>query len=589
MDYFVFCGLKVRPWSDLDVIDHQGVPPWMKEQKGTKADFLMQVLENTMKSLKLSDHRKRYIRHRVWMNMFDSVGEYYRVCEIIIPTLGVPFDRQDEYDLPEKYRTKSMDFITVQGVDFKNLKVREKLNGSVLHRHEVGDEVWLVGMGSKFLCSGGEVELLEYTENGLFNLRAHRVDIGGVKVDPHPYVLYDQRDTTWAEGYVMQYQGEDYKVKRIPTIEIERGTRGAWEVAREKGKWVYLWPRPGKSTIDLDKAELHISQFVSVSALAPITVRPALVGGYDIKEIGDVFNMSVEGTEVVRSSRRPIAREVVSSKVVLFDDDATYLLDEKGKMLDLVGGKVEMGEDSYEAISRESVEETGILLNGAKKLGIFQRTTQGVAYTTFIYLAPLFLNLEMDKLVRMGYADFEGTSPWVKEMYDFVKSVVGSMRNLRSFWSGITERRSLPVVPKKQIDVQITKEDVLRDIVAEKPLVPAFLRSRLRDQGFHVGRRELLRMARTPGTGLFFNAETKLIERDDLLFPHSLDPAEVREKKRLIALRRNKDRSDRIGVRTRKKLKRENDCADPVLQEVQLVDDEDANFGNVPSVYVKGA
>jgi len=116
------------------------------------------------------------------------------------------------------------------------------------------------------------------------------------------------------------------------------------------------------------------------------------------------------------------------------------------------------------------------------------------------------------------------------------------------------------LLPRKRVDVQSTKEGVLRNIVAERPLVPAHLRSRLRDYGFHVGRGELMEMARTPGIGFVFSAKTKLIERD------------------------KKERSDRVSIKTRKKQRRDIDYVDSSLQEVQPENDDDVNLDNAPIV-----
>jgi len=508
MDEFDFDKMIESELGELCVEDHEGIPQWLVEKKKEKAPVIMSILVMTMNTLKLTVERKRYIRHRFWQQLFDSVGEFFRICEVIVPTMGGCDPEYDEKDLPMSFSTKSLDYLTLQELNFETLKVREKKNGSPLWRYEDGEECWLIGMGRKFKTKG-DVSLAEYSHDGVFNLAGGRVfDV--IEFKAHPYCLFSQKKD-WDEGYVILHHAMELKVKRVPTIEILREGRGVWEVYYSEGKWVYLWPRPGKSYVpDLSAAKLMYDTYVSVSVVqsdrASAVYNPAFQA---VQSVGDVYNVLLNEKRVVRSHRRPLAQEVVSAKVILYDQTSLYYLDEVGKMFDLVGGKVELGESSEEALLRESIEETGMRVVGASKLGIIERVTNGIVYTTFMYIAPYFLNKPMKNLVQRHGFSLEGVSPWVLDFHKFIRSQIPVFSRMNEVWGQLSAKRVQKFDDLKVV-VPVTLSGVVEGVLQAQPMYSDEVRRRLRDLGFPMGRTDLNRLVRGPGSMIKINEEGRM-------------------------------------------------------------------------------
>jgi len=559
MDDFDFDKLIESKLEELCIEDHEGIPQWLVEKKKDKAPVIMSILMMTMNTLKLTVERKRYVRHRFWLQLFDSVGEFFRICEVIVPTMGGCDPEYEEKDLPMTFSTKSLDYLTLQELNFETLKVREKKNGSPLWRYEDGEDCWLVGMGRKFRTKG-DVSLAEYSHDGVFNLNGGKVfDV--IEFKAHPYCLFSQKKD-WDEGYVILHHAVELKVKKVPTIEILREGRGVWEAYYSEGRWVYLWPRPGKSYVsDLSAAKLIYDTYVSVSVVQSDRVSAVYNPSFQaVQSVGDVYNVLLNDKRVVRSHRRPLAQEVVSAKVVLYDQTSLYYLNEIGKMFDLVGGKIELGESSEEALLRESIEETGMRVVGASKLGIIERVTNGIVYTTYMYIAPYSLNKPMKNLIqRHGYS-MDGVSPWVSDFHSFIRSQIPTFSRMNEVWGQLSAKRVQKFDDLKRV-VPVTLSGVVEGVLQKQPLYSDEVRRRLRDLGFPMGRTDLNRLVRGPGSMIKINDEGRMELRKST--ERLADVGKKKSEQKAVALTcREKAREKRKEKKRKKKKDVFEDCDD---------------------------
>lgn len=96
----------------------------------------------------------------------------------------------------------------------------------------------------------------------------------------------------------------------------------------------------------------------------------------------------------------------VGAKLLLFGPEGqTYLFKDKGKDLDLIGGRVESGETSYEALVREVKEESGYVGVAPRRFGISVANTPQGQFYSVMYAAPLPDNFPREQLVAIrGYA-----------------------------------------------------------------------------------------------------------------------------------------------------------------------------------------
>jgi len=393
-------------------------------------------------------------------------------------------------------------------------------------------------MGMKFQVAT-DLELIEYSHQGLTNIWGKGCFLADLKVKGHPYRPYGMRDDTWAEGYVLRHEGQDWKVKRVPTVERMWGDM-PWESYVSDGKWVKLWPRPGKNVLPENKQKESLQSYVAVTMLNPKIQMGGSKDGECVK-VGDVYNISVGGEVRVSSGPKLKEREVVSAKVVIFDNHRSYVLQEEGKMLDFVGGKIEIGETSLEALRRESKEDTGIVVAGSQHVGVVERNTQGVVFSTFLYVAPYEMNRHMKNLVCLDHRDYKGVTSWVPDFYDFLGKAVGPFVKMRGFWTRMSGRES---AVRKKIAKVTSAEKLAYDIVVKRKSVSiASLRGRLRDNGYSFGRGNLKQLVSQPDSGLE-------IKDGQVVVKEEVSLTEVDE-----------------------------------IDQSLLNDDEDMNYGNVPTAH----
>ena len=125
----------------------------------------------------------------------------------------------------------------------------------------------------------------------------------------------------------------------------------------------------------------------------------------DRKEIfkGHIFNIYHDMVEIADGSIRP--REIVEHNggvcVVAVDDDNNVFMVRQfryavGKtMLEIPAGKLESGEDPFEAAKRELSEETGCTAEKWTELGFMHPTPGYCSEKLYVYLAQNLKNGEM--------------------------------------------------------------------------------------------------------------------------------------------------------------------------------------------------
>jgi len=136
----------------------------------------------------------------------------------------------------------------------------------------------------------------------------------------------------------------------------------------------------------------------------------------------DVYNVTFPEGVVISPVCAPVFIPTVSgSKLLLFDKEGgTYLIKDEGKSLDMVGGKIEAGESSYDALIREVKEETGMTCFSPKFIGISPDVSSGrTHFYSYVYIAPVPDKVRLPptftRVVNFAY-DYAKCVPWIPRL-----------------------------------------------------------------------------------------------------------------------------------------------------------------------------
>jgi len=165
--------------------------------------------------------------------------------------------------------------------------------------------------------------------------------------------------------------------------------------------------------------------------------------------ITDVYNIMTPQGHVISPFLTPQFKNVVTgSKVVLFDDACnTYLIADEGKLLDLVGGRIEIGESSFDAMQREIKEEIGLVLE-PKLVGISSQYDANVEFHSYVYIAPCSCDVIKLPQLRLidGFVFDSGKSvPWLDRLIEYVKYRCGGKSfGLKKLYASLDRVRYRP-------------------------------------------------------------------------------------------------------------------------------------------------
>jgi 8-oxo-dGTP pyrophosphatase MutT (NUDIX family) len=258
---------------------------------------------------------------------------------------------------------------------------REKLDGVPYVKKDgkfVGDEILELPVECSF------VEAFERVGNDFFVLSPYKCPKdwdSGKKIGNFYFFSHKWRQdsiATAGEGVmVLMTDNKEYRIKRIPTTEVERDGQ-VYEVKLEmervvamqyKPKLVLHAPRAGRKAKKTEEMAIqYLASQITLSMFdlrveAEMSERKIELRDVMVRGKGDTVSLSVEGTAPTRIFVNE-ARVPTSAKVLIQDKKGNFLLHREGdKGWDLVGGKAcFLDEPPSEILVREAQEEIGYTL-----------------------------------------------------------------------------------------------------------------------------------------------------------------------------------------------------------------------------------
>lgn len=261
---------------------------------------------------------------------------------------------------------------------------------------------------------------------------------GGVKFWSHPFFSPRQFvSALWSEGVMFLTTTGELRSKYVPTVDIMLED-GVWEVKYEKGKIEKMRPRPGKrggavanlyvqatplSLLRKNNRSFEVRKGMGAGKMLTMVEGDVEIRMGRMTPVGDEDKVHREGGEDWRKVEFS-SQKIEGSKVVFFCDEGYLLYQEEGKLLDFVGGKIELGETPMEALVREVNEELHIVMKPEAFIPIGE--TSDSEARTFVFISHISKRWIGSVLVPYdGVAS--SVQPWVSRIMDYVVLTHGSM------------------------------------------------------------------------------------------------------------------------------------------------------------------
>jgi ADP-ribose pyrophosphatase YjhB (NUDIX family) len=208
-----------------------------------------------------------------------------------------------------------------------------------------------------------------------------------VKFLPHPLLTITaylaQKETYCThqyDGLMLMLKDGEVRTKWFPSLETKIDGE-MWEVCLEVSSLRHLRPRPGKKGTDLAGVKSWLHTQISSHTLVRF------------------FEVGPKRTELFETDDLVTVHGV---KCLFFQEEKIYLIREPEKRLDLVGGRVEFGEDPMTALLREVEEETGLRMKAEDfvKLGITEEITDTKKWVSHVFVALAPKQLSRQKYIE---------------------------------------------------------------------------------------------------------------------------------------------------------------------------------------------
>jgi len=359
-------------------------------------------------------------------------------------------------------------YLQLQTMRWEDVSMREKLNGTPMFSVKYAGKKYLMGFGMAIqIPKTCPIKMIEWTPEGVFVLFPYALptcNLSGIDFVCHNWITVDAvAAQTYSHGVVFCVEGREYRSRVRPSLEVDVGTfpsegrSGVWEVASGP---VFLRPRPGRVPIKYERAKEQLTFAVPMCGLElPVSVNRIVMrvagpyeGSYgkcgdqewydsgirvvdgqyvvasrmsmkeEVMLCNDVYNITFPEGIVISPVCAPVHVNVVSgAKVLLYDHDGgTYLIKDGDKSLDMIGGKIEVGESSFDALAREIQEETGLTGLQPRFVGVSPDISdKRVHFYSYVYIAPVLDHVRLpDCLFRFqGYNyNYDKCMPWLPRL-----------------------------------------------------------------------------------------------------------------------------------------------------------------------------
>jgi len=412
--FVISADLAVQRRGEEDFLENPS--EWEKEENRNlkrSRRFLVEYMVHKRYTLE----RRQWYYHRWGRYLFDSVSPHYFVLtDVYVPVLDMEMsDEYERFESDGKNDVPDVDYVFLNKMSFgiadtDNVwAVREKLHGV---RIDVsGGKIHCLGMVGP--CETGLADQYEWTRDGLFSIYPYAVpshSLGpNVKAMDHRWQKPDlDLLSAYEEGAIFLTPDGEMRMRNNPSTEIFlEGIM--WEVALDDmSNPVRIRPRYGKAPGNIKQLErfpgLNVIDEVSVSYDIELRTEGPFLGsctrtltaltldsGYRIDPRGvgmgefkflhvsqgltpmasrvtkvkhtDLYHWFADGEHNAGPFISGMGSHHTGAKVFILDPNETYVVKDGLKDYDYLGGTVEYGESTRDALIREAREEINLELD----------------------------------------------------------------------------------------------------------------------------------------------------------------------------------------------------------------------------------
>jgi len=465
---------KVNVISDDDFISKKN--DWeeiFEKHTGASSRALRYHLLNILRFREVRQDRKMWFLHRWSRCLFDSISpKYFLLSEIFVPTsVGSeqmrPFLKLEDEGFSDLGR-KDVTYLDlsqiVWGKTGNTQLVREKLNGVHVEKILIDKCYFWSMLGFLYKVTESPVEVLEWTEDGVFGLYPYGIPdhmVSNVMVYDHRWHAPSPSFVAEVEEGIMLLQGDkELRLKRIPTIEVMIIDE-LWEVGLDDIGLHRIRPRYGKKAQNEDLLDYlptlddlivptvayHVSYAQTGAYSGKFTFSNEMITidsgyrlaqgipkhideGLPVTEVSDVLaveNIYYYMRDGYQNAGPQIQEKRCQTgvKAIVFDQAGVmYLVKDEDKPYDFIGGTVSYGEAPVDTLLRELWEEIGY--RGSREELVFLGISTGIEkdcdWHTYLYLLPS-INLDMKKFLPIDVP--QSFQPWVPRIRNFIVNMIG--------------------------------------------------------------------------------------------------------------------------------------------------------------------